>query len=193
MEWASVISAIIGIIAGLITHWLKGEADRRKREKEDAERKAKERADWDAVREDAKKQTRNVMAEVDRNAKLRMLAHALQFKDPKLKAELDAVTPLMREVVEAFAIYSWSKFNTPAVITRIFEPVEGESGVHQTGRAVDLRFEHAGRTLYSLGDAMELVAYINSRFPRTDGFRTAILHSFNGGPKHFHLQVPVKW
>lgn len=113
----------------------------------------------------------------------------MQFKDPNLQDEL-AKTPTMLQVIaEWFCQLSINYFSIDPLVTRVFETVDGSSGVHEAHRAVDFRDQHDGTFLYKPEQVLFLLSEMNRRFPRSDRKMTMIHHSFNNGPFHFHCQV----
>jgi hypothetical protein len=83
------------------------------------------------------------------------------------------------------------------VVTRVSDKVDGESGVHPLYRAVDFRNEYvvgqSKKWLYPIETIEYMVDAINKKFPRNDKKLVAIHHSFQHGPFHLHLQIPVAW
>lgn len=112
----------------------------------------------------------------------------IKFKSIQVSREFDEAPIFLKIIAKDFALASIDKAIEP-VITRVMEPVDGSSGVHEAGRAVDFRNEFNGKTLYSPSQVAELIAYINAKYYRNDDKPTMIHHSFNGGPFHFHIQI----
>ena len=76
------------------------------------------------------------------------------------------------------------------IITRVTDAVDGESGVHPAKRAFDCRYQTSGGYYYTHEEAEMIRDKVNERFPRKDNRVTCMIHSFNGGMEHFHLQIP---
>ena len=113
----------------------------------------------------------------------------MRFKDPSLVAEL-AQTPVeMQVIAEFFDQESLRQCGFDALVTRVLENICGDSGVHEAKRGVDFRDEYDGGFTYTDVQAAALAAAVNARFPRNDDKLTCIFHSFEGGPRHAHLQV----
>lgn len=110
------------------------------------------------------------------------------FKEEYLQHEFHTRHTLLQQMAFDFEQLSRS-IGVEPVITRILERVTGSSGVHEVGRAIDFRDEHAGKSLYTDKQVRFLLAKINAKYRRTDGKLTLIHHSFNGGMSHFHLQL----
>lgn len=115
----------------------------------------------------------------------------MKFKEPKLIAELERCSRVLLEILEDFEEISHALYGIEPMVTRVIDPINGESGVHLDRRAVDLRDQHDGVFLYTPEQSKSLVEAINSKWKRNDGKVTCIHHSFNSGPFHFHLQIPV--
>ena len=120
----------------------------------------------------------------------------MKFKSARIMAQYELLPDKLQEIAEAFV--QLSKDNgIEAVVTRVCDPVAGESGVHRDHRAIDFRNEYivgeSKRCLYSLEMVEEILLTINEQFPRSDKFKTLIHHSFHGGLLHFHLQIPIQW
>lgn len=113
----------------------------------------------------------------------------MRFKTPEVENEF-CVRELLCKIAREFAEYSLS-LGVHAIMTRMLEDILGATGVHPDGRAVDFRDEYTqGSFLYTHEQREKLVTLFNSRYPRKDGKPTVLWHSFNGGPHHFHIQVP---
>lgn len=106
-----------------------------------------------------------------------------------LKSEFDESPLLLQIIVKDLALFCLENFSINITITRVLEKIEGATGVHQDHRAVDIRDEHAGEFVFKQEEIDKLLAYINQKYYRNDGKPTAIHHSFNGGPKHIHVQI----
>lgn len=102
----------------------------------------------------------------------------------------------LRAIAEYFAQLSANN-GVIAFVTRITDPVKDDSGVHEQGRAMDLRNEYiigqSKRWLYPQETVEEIVNAINTKYPRDDGHYTCIHHAFEGGPYHWHIQIPYSW
>ena len=120
----------------------------------------------------------------------------MKFKSARIMEQYELLPDKLQEIADAFDQLSKDNGVT-AVVTRVCDPVAGESGVHLDHRALDFRNEYIGdnakRCLYSVELVEEILHTINEQFPRNDKFKTIIHHSFHGGMLHFHLQVPVSW
>ena len=114
----------------------------------------------------------------------------LKFKQPHLREQFEQSSHVLKFITYDFDFLS-SKFRKDPMITRVWDVVEGESGVHPDKRALDIRDEFNNEYYYSEEEVKALINYINARWQRNDGFKTCLYHSFNEGPKHFHLQIPV--
>jgi len=111
------------------------------------------------------------------------------YKHPHLKDELENASVVLQLLAMSFELVSESLGIIP-VVTRILEKVSGSSGVHEDYRAIDFRDECDGKFLYEKEDIDYILNEINSKWPRNDGKPTCIHHQFQGGPYHFHLQLP---
>ena len=120
----------------------------------------------------------------------------MKFKAAHIIKQYDILPDKLKEICESFDKIS-KENNISAVITRVSDPVDGESGVHLNFRAVDFRDEYfdgkVTRRLYTIETVEEIVNYINDQYPRQDERLVCIHHSFGGGPAHFHLQIPYSW
>lgn len=111
----------------------------------------------------------------------------ITFKEPHLKDQYEARPKALKEVCEYFVQLS-DVFGIPALVTRVTDRVEHESGVHPAGRAVDFR----SRT-FTDAQCKAIVNAINAKFPRIDGKLVAIHHCVDGGAWHYHFQIPAAW
>jgi len=112
------------------------------------------------------------------------------FKSPNMEKQLYNTPKELKRIAYDFEWLS-KVFGVECVVTRVTDPVEGESGVHPDGRAVDFRDECGGNYLYSKEDREFIVSFLNIKYARKDGKKCVIWHSFNGAPHHFHIQIPV--
>ena len=111
----------------------------------------------------------------------------MRFKHSDITYEYEKMPELLTEMADMFESISES-FGIEPVVTRIMAPVEGSSGVHEAGRAIDFRDEYKEEHLYSMEQREILLDNINQEFARTDNKKSLIWHSFDGAPFHFHLQ-----
>jgi len=112
----------------------------------------------------------------------------MKFKHDELKEEFYSLPQLLQEMGLEFAARS-NRWGIVAIVTRVKESISGSSGVHEAGRAIDFRNEHAGKRLYSSVQTVLMLEHFNERYARRDRFNTLVHHGFRGGPCHFHLQL----
>lgn len=101
-----------------------------------------------------------------------------------LHPETRKIAVLLSQTLEAV--------NYGARITSMIRPkdtIPGESGVHSTGRAIDIVPIVAGGEVYRFSVYELITEYFNRLFPRIDGHETVIWHD-KGSGYHFHIQVP---
>lgn len=110
------------------------------------------------------------------------------FKESHLQFELDQVPRFLYCIAQEFE-RQCMKMGQVATITRIFGKIEGDSGVHAAGRAIDFRDQVGDVFLFKQEQREYLLKTINRLFPRNDGHDTLIWHSFHDAPYHFHLQI----
>lgn len=119
------------------------------------------------------------------------------FKRPHMAKQLSECSSDLNAVAQFMDRLSRDVCKKEIIITRVSDAVEGESGVHPAKRAFDCRFQTEGGYYYTEEDAEYICDKVNERFPRTDGKVTCMIHSFNGGMEHFHVQigliVPKDW
>jgi len=115
------------------------------------------------------------------------------FKRKHLEKEFKLLPRKLQDIFLDFADYSKSEFGIIPTITRITEHVEGSSGVHEAGRALDVRNEFMGKKKYSPHKVKKVLEYINEKYPRDDDYKVLVHHKFKGGPAHFHFQTPKEW
>jgi hypothetical protein len=119
------------------------------------------------------------------------------YKTPDCEDQLKNSAPKLQEVVGYFESLSLAAGIEP-VITRVWDAVCGDSGVHEAHRAVDFRDEtipyaNESKNLYTQEQVDSIVKAINEKYPRTDGKPVCLHHSFQGAPHHFHVQIPADW
>lgn len=121
----------------------------------------------------------------------------MKYKTPTCLFQLVASPMKLREVVKYFEELS-KEMEIEPTISRVWDPVSGDSGVHEAHRAVDIRDEiklsstHSQLT-YTNAQVDKIVKAINEKYPRHDGKVVCMHHSFKGGPLHFHIQIPASW
>jgi hypothetical protein len=113
------------------------------------------------------------------------------FKDPIIEKEYSGCPLLLKIIVGDLEQFSKDKYNIEPVMTRVLEAIPGDSSVHEDYRAVDIRQQHDGSFMYTPEQQQEILDYINTKYKRNDNKPTALCHSFNGSPYHFHIQVAV--
>jgi len=113
----------------------------------------------------------------------------MKFKVPRLEKEYNNAPLLLRLICNDIDSYTKERYNKELVVTRVLEPVTGESGVHQDYRAIDFRNEYCGKKMFKDFESEEIVSRFNDKYRRNDGYNTVIHHSFEGGPWHFHVQI----
>lgn len=119
------------------------------------------------------------------------------FKNDRCRIDFDKCPSKLKEICLLFETLA-RKCGVEATVTRVKEPVTGESGVHTAGRAVDFRDEFVidaerSKRLFTDEQAQSIVDTINAGYPRDDRKQVAIHHSFLGGPLHIHIQIPRVW
>lgn len=113
----------------------------------------------------------------------------MKFKEPHMYDQLRDSSVILQLMVDDFVNFAGMHFKKDCMITRVWDPVPGETGVHPDKRAVDIRQEHEGEKVFTDTEANALVNFLNGKWHRLDGRPTCLLHSFQGGPQHFHIQV----
>lgn len=116
----------------------------------------------------------------------------MQFKNKDLKGQFLRLPKILQDIAIRMN-HLFQDLNKPMVITRIFGKIEGSSGVHEAGRAFDVRneyFDEHGKQkrLLNEDEVAFVIGEISKDFPRRDHVSRIIHHSFNGGPYHFHVQ-----
>lgn len=119
----------------------------------------------------------------------------MNFKYPEMLKQYDIIPDKLKMICLDFDALS-KENNIIATITRISDPVKGDSGVHEVYRGIDFRNQYfdgkSFRCLYSVEVVDEILHVINDKYKRDDGLLTIIHHSFENGPFHFHVQIPYK-
>ena len=116
----------------------------------------------------------------------------MRFKTEREKIEFQNAPPLLRKICLEFAEIA-KEMGIEPVVTRVRQPVEGSSGVHEAGRAVDIRDEYAkGEFLFVHEQRERIVNLLNLRYSRKDKKPTCLWHSFKGAPHHFHIQIAAE-
>lgn len=128
--------------------------------------------------------TSDLGPERDPNAGDSPLNKNIQFKQAHFRLQLQEAHASVRNVVNDIA-GELQILGDKAVVSRVTDPVKGESGVHRTGRAVDISTRQLDKKTINA-----LVTTMNMRYPRYDGFPTVIYHKMKGGVYHLHVQVP---
>jgi hypothetical protein len=117
----------------------------------------------------------------------------MRFKEPHLETQLKECPLRVQDVAKVFALIFREETARDAVVTRVYDPVKGESGIHLQKLAVDFRDETSdGQDLASEEQTARICERMNRLFPRSDKRLTCIHHTAAGGPRHFHVQVERK-
>lgn len=123
----------------------------------------------------------------------------IAFKEGLDPGVYEMLCPDLHKVMDCLVLMLCHMGYLPIVTSMVREKgkIAGESGVHATGRAIDLNVRHykeaakksaPSRNLNKY-EADKLCAAINIAFKRSDQKMTAIYHDTGHG-RHFHLQVP---
>lgn len=115
----------------------------------------------------------------------------MRFKDESLRGEFHQTPALLQVICAEFEALSHAEGIDP-IVTRVFEHIPGDSGVHEAHRAVDFRDEHpTGTFAYSPEAKARIAQVLNAKYDRRDGKPTLLWHSFAGGPSHAHVQMAL--
>lgn len=113
---------------------------------------------------------------------------SISFKSNHMRAQFNRMPLFLRMIAFDFADLA-EEYDKDIVITRVSDPVSGESGVHLDDRAFDVRDEHGGEHTFTEEERLAIVNHLNAKYKRNDRFKTCIHHAFGGGPEHFHVQI----
>src|SRR6185369_16598409 len=100
----------------------------------------------------------------------------MKFKEPHMEAQFLSRPLRLLEVCKEFENLS-ETFGIEPIVTRVTDPVEGESGVHPAGRAVDFRDEHDGVLMYTDAQTTTIIEYLNKKFERNNNKPMYLHHS----------------
>lgn len=126
------------------------------------------------------------------------LTVTLQFKSQREKDEFLKVSPRVQALTLLTAFKMRQNYKYQAVVTSIFRTPEEQEGLikagnpavarspHSQWRAVDIRLKDFDQK----EKLAEIESFLNSEFPRSDGFKTGLVHGVGEG-LHLHLQVPA--
>ncbi len=132
----------------------------------------------------------------------------MKFKKESYRKQFLDSPILLQIIVNDADQYSQRVFGKELTVTRVLDAVNGESGVHNDHRAVDCRDDYTlgvdsetgeliRESVFSDQEASQIVAYINRKYGRNDGYKSAIHHKFTDpetgkpGLPHFHFQIAV--
>lgn len=113
----------------------------------------------------------------------------MKFKHPHIQDQFVKTDPILQLLANDFVMLS-RMLDIEPVVTRVSDPVAGESGVHTAMRAIDFRDQNSGEFLYSQSERQVIMDFLNTKYERSDRFKAVMWHSFRGGMNHWHLQVP---
>lgn len=127
---------------------------------------------------------------------------SLRFHPGLKKDDFFLLHPSLIEVTAYFLDYVLGKYQVRPTITSMIRPKKSDSGVHETGRALDLsRHEHdfdikkvnAYKIVRSIPEeeCNRIVRMMNSIYVRDDDLTTIMWHDAGFG-WHFHIQVPFE-
>lgn len=110
------------------------------------------------------------------------------------KEDIFLLHPQLLQIYFEVCNYCMKNYSMIPSITSMIRPKRNDSGVHATGRAMDIsRCQYDDNGIAVLGTLPqvaidEVVALINTEFPRSDDYKTIKYHS-EGIGYHFHLQI----
>jgi len=128
---------------------------------------------------------------------------SINFKSNRIRDEytqLMGKNPKLFDIVTTLANHVKDKYEEDLTITCIYRsPEENEELYKNT--PIDKRPKNKPHTLwgaldirsadFSLPEIKELENFINKRWPKLNGSKTAIYHVVDGGAPHFHIQWPA--
>lgn len=122
---------------------------------------------------------------------------AMQFKTSDCCTQLQQSPQKLQDLLTSFCELAQG-YGIDPVITRVWDPVPGDSGVHEAHRGVDIRDQlvnpdGTSENIFTPEATEFIVSRLNALYPRDDGKLVCIHHSFCEGPFHFHLQIPASW
>lgn len=125
----------------------------------------------------------------------------MYFKEKHMRTQLFESHTLLIKIAYDFEYLSLKIAGVEPVITRVWDPVPHESGIHPARMAFDARNEYKGKCLYN-PDRLDLIMdKINNKYARRDGKLTVLHHraidynmtrNMNDPvyhPYHLHFQV----
>jgi len=117
---------------------------------------------------------------------------AVKYKHKEHEAHWDHLHPRIREMMDMLA-FLIDAHGFDVDVTSAIRPIiiEGESGVHATGRAIDVvpRMRKGGKRVWT--EDMKKLAGMMCRLYRTaKKEKPACIYHDAGSGKHFHLQTP---
>lgn len=122
----------------------------------------------------------------------------LDFKTKREMDEFLKVSPRIQAIALLTAFKMRQNYNYQAVVTSIFRTPEEQEALKKAGNPTAARSPHSQwRALdirlkdFNLKEKLpEIEGFLNSEFPRSDGFKTGLVHGVGEG-LHLHLQVPA--
>lgn len=122
----------------------------------------------------------------------------LDFKTKREKEEFLKVSPRIQALALLTAFKMQQDYAYQAITTSIFRTPEEQEALKKAGNPTAARSPHSQwRALdirlkdFSLKEKLpEIESLLNSEFPRSDGFKTGLVHGTGDG-LHLHLQVPA--
>lgn len=114
----------------------------------------------------------------------------MKFKTPREEEQFQSLSLILKLIANDLEVII-DALQKEMTVTRVSDPVSGESGVHLDKRAFDVRDEFGGIRTFSDSEVEIILKSINDKWKRNDGFQTVIHHKFQGGPFHLHVQIPV--
>lgn len=114
----------------------------------------------------------------------------MNFKEERFREQFKLLPPLLQFMGYEFAEIALTG-GIVSFVTRVSDAFPGESGVHPLRRAIDFRDEFPKDVfMYPTQLRLKLLDHFNRKYARRDNKPTLLWHSFAGGPRHFHLQIP---
>lgn len=93
------------------------------------------------------------------------------------------LAPQLLIIVADVASYCLVRYNYYITITSMLRKKTSDSGVHETGRAIDISVKELDAE-----EIADIVNYINLNYERTDNKPTALFHNVGQGD-HIHIGV----
>ena len=111
----------------------------------------------------------------------------MKFKYEQKSHEFWSLKPKLRLILCDLEYFCLNEFGKELIITELLRKPRSDNDVHPYGRGADIR-----SWIFDDKEKLDIIEYINRKYPYGDGEHDSIIFHDVGKGEHFHIQVIYK-